>query len=330
MKILNEHIKEGRFKQVYLLYGTERYLKRQYRDRLKKTILGDDDMNYSHYEGPKMDIKEFIDTCETMPFFSDKRVVVVEDTGFFKTSCDDRLVDYIKNMPEYLYVIFVEGEIDKRNRLYKAVSTQGYAAELVMQDEKMLERWVMQLIAAEKKSMDRKALSLFVERTSVNMDTMKMELDKLISYCAQKDNITAEDVENVCIEMTENRIFDMIAAVGMKDRKKAMELYYDLCTLKEPPLRILALIERQFNMIYQAGMLKASGFETATIAKKMGVMPFVAGKYLSQAGFYSAASLKKAMEDCAVAEESVKTGKLTDTLAVEMILVKYSSREEKN
>jgi DNA polymerase-3 subunit delta len=329
MKILNEHIKEFRFKPVYLLYGQEGYLKRQYRDRIRKAVLGEDDMNYSHYEGAKMDIRDCIDTCETLPFFADSRVVVIENTGFFKNSCDDLLVDYVKNIPEYLHIIFVESEVDKRNRLYKAVTANGYAAELNMQDEKMLERWIVQLSAADGKTMEKPALRRFLGQTAESMDNMKMELDKLMSYCGDRAVITEEDVAAVCTEVTENRIFDMIAAVGMKNQKRAMELYYDLCTLKEPPLRILALIERQFNMLYQTKLLVKDGYDSATIAKKLGVMAFVAGKYMEQAKIYTLSSLKEAVCDCVEAEEAVKTGKLNDTLSIEMIIVKYSSREEK-
>lgn len=309
--------------------GEEDYLKRQYRDRLRQALIGDDDMNYAHYKGAKIDIRELIDTCETLPFFAEKRVIVIEDTGFFKNGCDDLLVDYVKNIPEYLYIIFVEHDVDKRSRLYKAVSASGYVSELSAQDDKMLRRWVQQMADAEQKTFEGGALSLFVECTSENMDNMKMEFEKLVSYCADKAVITEADVKTICTEITENRIFDMIAAVGMKNQKKAMELYYDLCTLKEPPLKILALVERQFNMLYQAKLLLSEGYDKPAISKKMGVMPFVAGKYVSQSENFTKESLRCAIEDCVSAEEAVKTGRLNDALSVEMMIVKYSSREEK-
>lgn len=327
MKILNEHIREKRFRSVYLLCGKENYLKRQYRDRIRNAILEGDDMNYSHYEGTKMNIRECIDTCETLPFFAERRVVVIENTGFFKNACDDVLVEYIKNIPEYLHIIFVESELDKRNRLYKAVNANGYVSELNLPDEQTLERWVEQMAAKDQKKFDRGALHLFVENTGESMDNMKMEMDKLISFCGTRPIITQEDVRTICTEVMEKRTFDMIAAVGMKKQKQAMELYYDLCTLKEPPLKILALMERQFQMLYQAKLLSMDGYDTGTIAKKMETMPFIAGKYLEQAKNYDVKDIKAAMEDCIMAEEAVKTGRLPDVLSIEMIIVKYSSRE---
>ena len=69
MKSLNEDLKTGQFKQIYLLYGEEAYLKKQYRDRLTKALLPEGDtMNFAHFEGKGVDVKSVIDLSETLPF----------------------------------------------------------------------------------------------------------------------------------------------------------------------------------------------------------------------------------------------------------------------
>ena len=90
LKNIQEDIKSGNFKSAYLLCGEEAYLKVQYKNKLLKALNPDDDtMNFNHYEGRNIDVKELIDLCETMPFFADRRVVLLEDTGFFKNKCDE-------------------------------------------------------------------------------------------------------------------------------------------------------------------------------------------------------------------------------------------------
>ena len=90
MKSLNEDLKTGKFKQIYLLFGQEAYLKKQYKERFIKAILPEGDtMNYAYYEGKNTDIKEVIDLAETLPFFSERRLIVFENTGFFKNSGAD-------------------------------------------------------------------------------------------------------------------------------------------------------------------------------------------------------------------------------------------------
>lgn len=326
MKIINDNIKEERFKRAYLLYGDEPYLRRQYKDKLKAAITGGDDMNYSYYEGKGINVKEVIDACETLPFFAERRLVVMEDTGFFKGSCDDAFIDYIKNIPEYLTILFVESEIDKRSKMYKAVSQAGYISEMKMQEEAVLKKWVMSLLASENKNMDGRALQTFIESTGGSMDNIKGELEKLICYTMGRDSITEQDVRTVGTVTTENKIFDMVSAVALKKQKEALELYYDLLTLKEPPMRILYLLSRQFNLILQVKELQKEGYSSATIAKKMGVQAFIVTKCQNQAEKFTIARLREALEECASYEEAVKTGRLDDKMCVELVIIKYSQR----
>ena len=136
MKNIQEDIKSVNFKSAYLLCGEEAYLKVQYKNKLLKALNPDDDtMNFNHYEGRNIDVKELIDLCETMPFFADRRVVLLEDTGFFKNKCDE-LADYMKELPDYLCLVFVEDEVDKRSKMYKAVKSCGRIGEFARQDEK--------------------------------------------------------------------------------------------------------------------------------------------------------------------------------------------------
>ena len=86
MKQINEHIKQGNYKQVYLLYGEERYLRRQYRDKLRKALCEDKDtMNTHFYEGKNISVEEIIDLAETLPFLAQRRVIFITDSGLFKS-----------------------------------------------------------------------------------------------------------------------------------------------------------------------------------------------------------------------------------------------------
>ena len=110
MKSLQEDLKTGNFKTAYLLYGEEAYLRQQYKDKLLKELNPDGDtMNFIRYEGKGIEIREMIDLCETMPFFADHRVILVENSGFFKNKCEE-LADYMKTLPDYVRMIFVEEE----------------------------------------------------------------------------------------------------------------------------------------------------------------------------------------------------------------------------
>ena len=162
VKNLQEDIKTGKFKNAYLLFGEEAYLKIQYKEKLIHALNPDDDtMNFTKYEGKGIEVREMIDLCETMPFFADHRVVLVENSGFFKNKCDE-LTDYMKTLPDYLRLVFVEEEVDKRSRMYKAVKNCGRIVEFAKQDEKTLMRWAAGILAREGRKITTRDMELFL------------------------------------------------------------------------------------------------------------------------------------------------------------------------
>lgn len=319
MQIINEDLKTKQFKPVYLLFGEEAFLKNSYKKKLKEAIAGDDTMNYNYFEGKGLDMNELISLADTMPFFSDKRLILVEDSGFFKTAAD-ALTDYLPNMPDTTCLVFVEEAVDKRGRLYKKVKELGHAAEMTRQDSGRLSRWAGTVLAQNGRKITTSTMNLFLERVGDDMENIMMELEKLISYTMGSDVITAEDVEAVTTVQVTNKIFDMVNAIVTRRTRQAMELYEDLLTLKEPPMRILFLIARQFNQLLQVKELTAQGADRGTIASRLKVPPFVAGKMIPQVKAFTKEQIISYVEGCVEAEEAVKTGRLSDRLAVELLI----------
>lgn len=321
MKQINEQIKQGNLKQFYLLYGEERYLRRQYRDKLRKALCREGDtMNTHYYEGKGVNVAEIIDLAETLPFLADRRVIFITDSGLFKSG-GEKMAEYLCSPSETAFFIFAETEVDKRSKLYKAVQSYGYAAECAPQGEAVLKRWVGATLLREGKKITENTVQLFLSKTGTDMDNIQSELEKLICYCIDRDVVTDADVEAVCTVRVSSRIFDMINAIADRQPKQALELYYDLLALKTPPMRILYLIARQCNQLLQVKELKNKGFDNRTIASKMGAAPFVVNKILGQASKFKSSVLRSAVIKCVEAEEAVKTGRLNDVMSVEILIL---------
>lgn len=281
-------------------------------------------MNYNYYEGKGINVPEILGMADTMPFFAEKRLILVEDSGFFKGGGEaESLAEYLPNVPDTTCLLFVETEVDKRSKLYKAVKKHGYAAEMVRQEPAQLARWAAGVLAREGKKITGRTMDLFLSKTGDDMENILSELDKLISYTLGRDVITDADVEAVCVTQVTNKIFDMITAISSRQTRKAMDLYEDLLTLKEPPMRILFLIARQFNQILQVKELMGKGMDKSTIASKLKLAPFVAGKIMLQAKSFTKEQIFSYVNLCVDAEEAVKTGKLADRLAVELLIANH-------
>lgn len=326
MKRIQEDIKNGTFCRLYLLFGEETYLKQQYKQKLLQAWNPDGDtMNFHHLEGKGIDIRQLIDLCETMPFFADYRIILIENSGFFKNKTEV-LADYLKTLPDFVRLLFVESEVDKRNRMYKAVKDLGHAAEFGRQDEKTLMRWAAAVLNKEGKRITQRDMELFLTKTGTDMGNIRMELEKLLNYTMGRDVVTADDIEAICTTQTENRIFEMVRAVTERNQKRALELYYDLLTLKEAPMRILFLLARQFQQMLSILQYQEEGLSQQEMAARLGVPSFVIRNLSACARAYSISSLQQAVEDFVSAEEDVKTGRLGDTLSVELLIIRYSSQ----
>lgn len=326
MKTIDNDIKRQEFKKVYLLYGEERYLIRQYRDKLKNALASPDDtMNFSSFEGDDLNVKEIIDLAETLPFFADRRVIFIEDSKLFKKGGDE-LGDYMVDLPETTYFVFVEEEVDKRSKLFKAVGKYGNAIEFGKQTDETLMKWVGGRISKEGKNITQAAYQSFIAKTGTDMQNIEKELEKLLCYTMDKNVIEPEDVDAITTEQISNKVFEMVDAIASHRQKHAMDLYYDLLALKEAPMRILFLITRQFQILLTVKVMSNQGFGNKEIATKAGCPEWAVRKYQGQSKSFSLEQVKQAITDGVSYEEAVKTGKMNDQMAVEMFIVQYSKK----
>ena len=321
MKTLQEDLKTGNFKHIYLLYGEEAYLVRQYRDPLRDSLCVEGDtMNTSVFSGKDIRPASLIDLSETMPFFAERRVIFVENSGFFKKSPED-LAAYLGELPETTYFIFVEEEVDKRGKMYKQVKKFGSVVEFKRQTDAVLMQWILGKLKKENKRITRPVMELFLDKTGTDMELITQELEKLLCYTMEKDVIEAADVEAICANQINGKIFDMVDAIGRKEQKKALDLYYDLLMLKEPAMRILYLVTRHFQILMQLRDMTGKGFDNKQMAAKAGVPEFAVRKYLGQAKSFSLAQLEEIVRASVQTDENIKTGQMADQLAVELLII---------
>lgn len=322
MQSIKQDIANQSYKQIYLLYGEEAYLRIQYKNNLKEALVQDGDtMNYAYFEGKDINIPEIIDFAETLPFFADKRVIFLENTGLAKDGCDE-LANYIESgIPESTVIVMTEMNVDKRTKLFKAISKAGRCVEFTRQTDETLKRWILGRVKKENKMITGQTLDVFLEMVGSDMLFVANELDKLFAYTMNKDQITVEDVKAVCTVQLVNRIFDMIGMIGLRQKTEAIELYHELLALKETPFGMLALIERQFNLMLQIADLQDNGVPFPTIAQRVGLSPYIAKKYLPQIKCFTKEEMKKVLAACAEVDYGVKCGNIRPELGVELLII---------
>lgn len=324
LKNIIKDIEKNELKRVYLIFGEEKYLIRTIKNRMIKGLVNDGDtMNFTKFAGKDSSVKEIIQTCDTLPFFAEYRVVLLQDTGFFKTS-NDEMAEYMKDIPESTVMIFIESEVDKRNKVYKQVKNIGYICECSRMNRSELSRWILVRLNKENKKITKENMNYLLEKLGDDMENIVSELDKLISYTMGRDVIDTDDIDAVCISEITGKIFEMVDAIGSKNQKKALDLYYDLIAVREAPMKILYMLTRQFNIMLQVKEMAQKGKSAGEMAKNMGMQSFIINKTLSQCKNFKLSAIRNAVNYCLKMEEAVKMGNMNDKMAVELVIVKYS------
>lgn len=320
MQTIAAQIKSGDLSRFHLIYGEEPYMVRFYKNKLRNMLAAEgDDMNASFFEGNAVPIEEVASLGNTLPFFAEKRLILMENSELFKSAND--MPDILAAFPDTTYVVFAEKQIDKRNRLYKWMQKNGCVTECAVQQEKELVPWGARYLKEYGKSISRRTMEQLLSKVGFQMDAIVNELDKLIGYTGERQEITDADVEAICSGQVVGKIFDMIDAVIAGENERVFRLYADLLELKEPPLVILHLLGRHINILLQ---IKEMGnrFSDRDAAKKAGVPYFTIGKYRNQARHFTKKQLLSLLEERADYEERFKTGRLGERLVAEFFLIK--------
>ena len=328
MKRIKSDIAKKNFEKCYLLYGGESFLRDLYVKRLKNAVSSGSfaEMNTDIFNGVE-DVNRVIDASQTIPFMSDKRLLIIKDSGLFKAgrkNDSEAIANMVENLPESTCVVFSEEEVDKRLRLFKAVAKCGYAALCAAPQGNELYLWAEKTLAKKKIKMDRAQTLFFFKTVGYSMENASAELNKLINYKGENSVVENADIEKVCIKAMDAHIFDLVVAIGKRDTGRAIKIYRGLIALKEQPVGILAMIARQFRLMIQAGGLTNSGKSQREICDLMGQKDFVVKMALNQSRNFTPDILKAAFKDCLNTDYGIKSGLLEGETAVELLIVKYS------
>ena len=321
MNTIDQDLKSGTFQNVYLLYGEEGYIRRYYRNRLKDALLDpSDEMNLNIYQGDKIDVLSLVEQANTLPFFSDHRLLIIEDSGLFKGE-NEPLIQLIRNVPAETVLLFNEEKADARSKLFKAIREKGCVQECKYYNEAGRKKWMLSWLQKAGKQIRIAAMDRLMMSVGTDLEGISHELEKLRDYTGDRAVIETEDVEAVCPLKAEDHVFWMIESIAQQDSVRTMQLYRDLLVLREPPMRILAVLASQIIRLLQVRDLRDQGFDQREIASRTGMKDYAVRKSIGQAQNLTAGQLKSILELCAQAQEDIRSGVMSDRLALETVIV---------
>lgn len=326
---LAQSLKNNQIQSVYLLFGEEDYLIEQVIRALSRRLIAqgcqDADMYSANYSSTKADPDRLYELVNTPPFLSDKRLIVIQESGLFSgkspetPEAEQSFVRLFENIPDSSCLVFVEEKVDKRKKvLYEAVTQNGMAVHFARRSADDLGKWIAGTLKRHEIRITVDAMGSLIDRTEGSMRVLDNEVKKLILACdgyASKE-ISLSDVDAICVPDIRGSVFQMTDAIGARDIGKALRVLDTLISLKEPIPRIRFMLARHVRQLICAKEMARQD----DIISSLKVVPFVARNLLSQSRAFRMEELLALYESCSVSDFEVKTGKMDDRLSMELLL----------
>ncbi|MBE0475550.1 MAG: DNA polymerase III subunit delta [Coriobacteriia bacterium] len=301
----------GDLKPVYLIHGSEELLLERAVARLRERLarVADLDFNFDHFDGAQASADEIVAAANTLPFMSERRLVVVRDVDKMPAEEQQRLAEYVKDPAEHTCLVLVGVKLAKNSRLYKAVAALGGVSEYAAPKRSEYPAKVVGLFEEKGREVGIDAAETLVEAVGRDLRRLATEIDKIVAFAGETTTLTRQDVEAVLSTVAPASIFDFLEAMGMRDARRAMRLLSDLLAQGEALLGVHAMAVRHVRQLASVRALTDRGLSCGEVAGAMGLADWQVRKLAPQAARHDQAGSSGALRSAAAAEAEMKTNR---------------------
>lgn len=307
----------------YLLYSEEDFLLSEEVNKIiKKNKI--EEFSINKYDLELDNIKTIIDDCQTISFFEDQKVVIVNNCNYFnrvKSNNDDisLLLQYLENYnPNTILIILSHNEsIDSTKKITKKFKEVGTVLSL---NSSNINGKVKSMFDDYKISSDN--IILLIERVGEDISILSQEVEKLKCYKFSEKEITKEDILNCATFNIDTDIFKFIDNIITKRKEQALNTYYELLKNNEEPIKIIALLASKFRLMYQTSVLNKKGMSNNEIANLLGVHAYPVKLAIQSGMRYSEKLLLRFLRKLADLDNDIKTGVINAELGLELFILK--------
>jgi DNA polymerase-3 subunit delta len=324
----------------YVLHGDDVFTRTEelgrLRDRMDDAELAE--LNTTFLDGRTVAWDELRQHCDSLPFLSDRRLVIVsglltrlaqrgagaEDQQFL-----ERLLEHLPHLPPTTRLIFLEDRTlpDGHPVLALARSQdEGYERAFTHPSGHALTRWVYQRVSQEGGRIESQAAQALCTFVGDDLYQLHHEVQKLLAYTNGERAISEEDVRRLTPQARQGSIFDLVDALGRRDGRQAISTYHDLLAMGDHPLGILGMITRQFRLMIQVKELAPQLPTVSALARALHQSPYPIRKILAQSHNYSMEELHTVYHKLLDVDVAIKTGQTEATLALDTLIAGLSGR----
>jgi len=299
-------------KSVYLIHGSEELRLEQALDRLKSRLSQDADLDFNlqTFRGESAHADEIVGACNTMPFMSDRRLVIVRDADKLQKPDLDKLAQYARNPAETTTLVLVAEKVDRRTGLFSAVEKLGGVAEYKAPRKSEYPSAVMDMFSSRGRSVGRDAAESLVKAVGHDLSRLSVEVDKVVAFAGDQRTLSRNDVEEVMSSTASTSVFEFLDALGSRDARITLRSANELLAQGETVHGIHAMAVRRVRDLVATQALVARGqASSSALAAALRRQEWQVRDFLRQAGRFAPGELVDALRGAAAAEAAMKTSR---------------------
>lgn len=311
-------------KPIYIFQGQETFLQEECLDLMKQTLVPAEsaDFNFSKFAAGDAAIGDMMDQLQTMPFLSKWRLVIVTDIQNLKAAEQKLLLPYCASPNPSTCLVITTPKLDSRTKFGQALKKQAEIVQFWKMFERDLPPWINRRAKKYGRTMSMQAAHLLLEFVGNDLRQLDNELKKIIAYSKSRE-ISPEVVQQVVGDIRERDIFELVDALGNGDTIEALGSLNQLLTEGEQPLRILAMVSRQFRLLWKAKACLAEqrSLSSKQLAGKIGVPFRSAEGILQQVQRFSQIKLKEGLKRICEVDLALKSSTNSPKILLEDVFI---------
>ncbi len=341
---LKENIKKGVINNCYLFCGADEQIMKEGIDCIVNKLLDKNfiDLNYVKFDGNTLEsFDPVINACQTLPFMSDKKVVLVYRSSFFKEDKGEnskasseavfnKICDYLSAVPEHCVLVFYDVFKSKRDKPGKRIYKLDKLVCVVKADKmkgQQLESKIKSFFEAKGKQIGRVELRIFSSLMDENnLSIIEREVEKLCCYAYDR-TISKEDIKDLFLKSNDDDIFDLVNPISQKKVKEAIEVLNELIYKGEKVPYILNMIERQFNLLFRVKVAIEAKKSKQDIMKGLKIRSeYACDMLIGQSKKFTLKQLQGALELCLGVEQKIKSSSVNEKTEMELLIINTITR----
>ena len=304
-----KNLKKGNILPLYFFFGEDSFSIDEALKAVEETVLPHitSDFDREVFYGEEKLISDVLGFATAFPFGSEKKLLILKE--FEKVKDKKNLLSYAESPADFTVMVIVHnGGIKNTDTvLYQTLAKNNFIYEAKELKGNNLVNWVVDFCEVRNKTISFENALMLVDIVGENRSMIEAQLDKILTYIADKEEISLDDVKSLSTSLKEFSIFDLQDAVSKRDKSRSLKIAYNMLENGQEPTFIIHMLTRYFTGLARINEMTEKKMNEYAAARIIGTHPFYLKNYRFARKAFTDRDLHRASEALLKADITVKT-----------------------